>query len=125
MRRSLLLLDDDSDLLEALSALFEDLGAECVPVRSVDELVALGDAALACRLAVLDVNLGAEKRTGLDALGWLIEHGYSGRVVFLTGHARSHPLVASALELGVCVLEKPVPLEKLEALLVDENDDGV
>jgi hypothetical protein len=33
---------------------------------------------------------------GVDAYGWLQEHGFSGPVVFLTGHARSHPWVRRA-----------------------------
>jgi FixJ family two-component response regulator len=118
---SLVVLDDDEDLLDSLVVLFEDLGARCAGVKSVPELTSLGDAALGCRLAILDVNLGPEALTGLDAYAWLRAHDFAGRVVFLTGHARSHPLVEAVRKLGALVLEKPVAAAELEALLEDAS----
>jgi DNA-binding NtrC family response regulator len=115
-----LLLDDDDDLRAVLGELFGTFGVSCVGVGSVDDLIALGPRALDCDLAILDINLGPTRRSGLDAYEWLKGEGYRGRVVFLTGHAQSHPVVAKAYHLGVQVLEKPVSPQDLVRLAIDE-----
>ncbi|WP_373047846.1 response regulator [Vulgatibacter sp.] len=115
--RRVLLLEDDLDLREGLADLLQIMGAEeVVAAASFDDLVAQGDRALGSDVAFLDVNLGANVPSGVDAFRWLQDHGFEGRVVFLTGHARSHPLVKAAKELGVLVVEKPVGGETLEEL---------
>jgi len=114
-----LLLDDDHDLLATLGELITLLtGRQCVTARSFDELVARRDEALACRDAILDINLGRGKPSGLDAYAWLKEQRYTGRIFFLTGHARSHPLVARARSLeGAEVLQKPIETDELARML--------
>ena len=42
---------------------------------------------------------------------------FDGEIVFLTGHAPSHPAVARAAGLGVRVLSKPVETAELRALV--------
>jgi DNA-binding NtrC family response regulator len=115
--RSVLLLDDDDDLRAVLSELFTTYDARCLSVGSVDELMALGPRGLACDLAVLDVNLGAGRPSGIDAYEWLKAQRFGGQIVFLTGHARSYPTVAKAQALGIKVLEKPVHTAELARLL--------
>lgn len=102
--------------------LIELLGpAECLQSASYEEMVRYGEAALACDVALLDVNLGPGVPSGIDAHRWLHERGYRGQVVFLTGHARTHPLVVAARQLpNVRVLEKPVPASLLEDLARDD-----
>jgi FixJ family two-component response regulator len=39
---------------------------------------------------------------------WLREHGFRGRIIFLTGHAAYNPDVLAAKATGALVLEKPV-----------------
>jgi FixJ family two-component response regulator len=112
---SILLLDDDEDLRTILCELLG--GGACMAVGSVDEMVALGDRLKDCQLAILDVNLGPGRPSGIDAYAWLEANRFSGRIVFLTGHAQSHPVVARAYGLGVQVLEKPVPASVLLALV--------
>jgi FixJ family two-component response regulator len=110
-----LLLDDDDDLLATLGELVTLLtGRACVSTRSFEELLACRDDALACTDAILDINLGRGKPSGLDVYTWLKEQRFAGRIFFLTGHARSHPLVARARTLeGVHVLQKPIETEEL------------
>ena len=56
--------------------------------------------------------------SGLDAYLWLRKHGFHGRIVFLTGHAGSHPLVVEASRLGDAdVVAKPISAEVLRSLL--------
>jgi DNA-binding NtrC family response regulator len=115
--RTVLFLDDDDDLRGMVAALFYAYHLGCVSAGSVAELKRLGSRALHVDVAVLDINLGAGQPSGLDAFRWLRANGYAGRVAFLTGHARTHPLVEAAHLIGdACVLEKPITTESLLAL---------
>jgi DNA-binding NtrC family response regulator len=115
--KAVLLLDDDTDLRMMMTEFFKSEGIECVGVGSLEEMIAAGTRGLSCYLAVLDVNLGKAQPSGVEAYRWLKENSFSGRVVFLTGHARSFPAVAEAHALGVTVLEKPVSVDRLLRLL--------
>lgn len=116
---SVLVLDDDDDVREALADLSEYVtGQPAVAAASVGELMAQADNALACELALLDVNLGAGAPSGLDALDWLERRSFGGRVVFLTGHAAAYPqLVRLADEGRALVMAKPIELDQLRALV--------
>jgi FixJ family two-component response regulator len=118
-----LVLEDDADLRTILCELLSLSGADaCVGVGSLAELQSERVGALGCGLALLDINLGAGVPSGLDAYRWLKDNGFPGRTVFLTGHARSHPLVREALELTqVQVLSKPVESKVLLALVRDAS----
>ena len=113
-----LLLEDDDDLREVLHQAFLMSGVHVVqPFRQVQELVSLGRAALECGCAVLDVNLGPDVATGLDAYDWLRRAGYKGRVIFLTGHASSYPRLRQVSEHpGTFLVEKPTSIPSLLTL---------
>ena len=103
------LLDDDADLLEVLGELLEERDCHCLLARSLDELKRLGPEVLKVDVAVLDINLGAGQPSGIDAYEWLVAQGFPGRLLFLTGHAHGHPLVARAERLQrATVLDKPL-----------------
>ena len=112
-----LLIDDDDDLRDAVSDLLALFGAPCLALPSLVALTAAAGAAMRCKLAILDVNLGDGQPSGVDAYEWLRAHGFPGRIVFLTGHAVSHPAVARAASLGVQVLAKPIESAQLRALV--------
>ena len=116
-----IVLEDDADLRTILCELLSLSGADaCVSAGSVEEVRRQHAEALGCGLALLDINLGAGVPSGLDAYRWLKDKGFAGRTVFLTGHARSHPLVRQALELThVQVLSKPIESKVLLALVRD------
>lgn len=116
-------LDDDDDLRFLLSTVFEQFGAEkCLAFASLNDLRANAESALHCDLAVLDVNLGNGKPTGLDALAWLTENHFRGRIAFLTGHARANPDLLTAVENnGVQIYEKPITVEKLQQMFEGER----
>lgn len=117
-----LLVEDNDDLRESLGDLFRLAGVECVAAASLADVEAQAAEALACRLAVVDINLGPDTPSGIAVHRWLRERRFAGRIVFLTGHARTHPLVEEALHLdGVRVLDKPLGVDAMMAL-VRENE---
>ena len=112
-----LIVDDDRDLCDILREYFTMLGvAPCLIAHSMEEVQALPT--LPRDLAVLDINLGPNAPSGIDVHHWLDAHGFAGRLVYLTGHARSSPLVRSVLELpNVTLLSKPVSMDELKRLV--------
>jgi FixJ family two-component response regulator len=116
---TVVLLDDDQDMRDALGQLIGLLsGGRCLGLASVAELMARRDDVLAARLVILDINLGPRQPSGLDGYDWLQRERFAGRIVFLTGHAHSHPLVARAAALGNArVYAKPIEERVLCELL--------
>jgi DNA-binding NtrC family response regulator len=115
----ILLVDDDPDLAELMSEVLVDAGAQgCVIAHSLADLEAQKSRALAAQLAIVDVNLGATQPSGVEVHDWLRKAGFAGRVVFLTGHAQSHPLVLAATRTpGTQVLTKPITAESLADMI--------
>lgn len=119
MLHEVLFLDDDDDLRDIAVELFGAMGIICHTAATAAEVKNLFDAhGGAIDLALLDINLGRGQPSGLDVYRWLRGHGYAGRIAFLTGHGRSHPLVGDALRSGdASVFEKPVSPDGLRELL--------
>jgi len=113
------ILEDSADLGQLLCEFLKmEKGADCASATSFAQLLKDPEPALSADLVVLDVNLGTDQPSGIDAYEWLRDQGYRGRVIFLTGHGAGHPLVKKARALsGVPVLEKPVEAERLLELL--------
>jgi len=114
-----LYVEDNDDLrelvVELVTCVFK---RRCVGVGSYEELVALGEDALRCSVAILDINLGANRRSGIDAYAWLRANGYTGRIVFLTGHASTHPLVVEAQRIGDAqIFSKPIEPDRLRSIV--------
>jgi FixJ family two-component response regulator len=117
MNAGVAFLDDDDDLRDALCEWIAFFGGpDVLSVDSVTKLRAARDEVLGCELAILDVNLGEGQPDGLDALAWLREIGFAGRIVFLTGHASNAPALRNA---GVPVLQKPLSMDELRRLVMD------
>src|SRR5678815_5088723 len=114
-----LYVEDNNDLRELVVELVTAvLKHRCVGVGSYDELVRLGDEALGCSIAILDINLGPNQPSGIDAYRWLRDEGYRGRIVFLTGHASTHPLVVDARRIGDAeIFSKPIDPENIRSLV--------
>lgn len=108
MAKSVLLVDDDPDLICLLTYLFNDAGISVVAAKSLAELKRKPTEAVLCDRALLDINLGAFEPSGIDVYNWLKSISFPGKIIFFTGHGRWHPEVVRALALpGVEVLEKP------------------
>jgi DNA-binding NtrC family response regulator len=118
-----LVLEDDVDLRELLAIAFASLGVDPVlTAGSVGEMQGLGRPTLDCADAVLDVNLGHDRLSGIDAARWLRSSGFSGQMIFLTGHAAAFPGLRKACEdLDAHLLEKPVPFERLAAVIRESS----
>jgi DNA-binding NtrC family response regulator len=119
MAARVIFLDDDPDLREVFADLMAELGVSAVTVASVGELeTTMSTPDSAFDLAILDINLGRGVPTGLDAYRWLKAHDFAGRIVFLTGHGRSDPLVSEVQRLGeIEVHDKPISVAELCAIM--------
>ena len=119
MDGGIFVLEDDDDLRRVLVSLIgQKTGRKCLGLRNLDEVRQQRDEVLRCALGILDVNLGSDEPSGLDAFAWLRAERFAGRVAFLTGHAATNPLVRRAAELAnAAVLQKPLQIDKLLELL--------
>lgn len=111
------LLDDSEDLRVMVGRILKTkLGVECMGVSSVHDLIEHFEEVLSSDLVILDLNLGAGD-SGLDAYKWLHEHGFKGKIFFLTGYDPSNTLVNTAQEEGVQVYQKPLETQKLISIV--------
>jgi CheY-like chemotaxis protein len=118
-RAPIFVLDDSRDLLDSMVSVVEGLCAtRCMTATSVRQMLDLSAQVLRSQLAFLDINLGANEPSGLEAYRWLRKQNYPGRIVFFTGHAQSHPQVQEALHVGDAeVVRKPVSVDALLKLI--------
>jgi FixJ family two-component response regulator len=108
MQADVLILDDNSDLRDVLASVIESqLKVLCKTYASYSDFQNDAIQVLKSRVAVLDIELGAKKESGMDAYRWLKLNKYPGHIFFLTGHAQSNPLVQEAVKSGAIVWEKP------------------
>jgi DNA-binding NtrC family response regulator len=114
-----LVLEDNTDLRELLGEMLLALGADsCVVAGSVAELYRREVEVLGCELAIIDINLGPGQPNGVDACRWLLDRRFGGRIVFLTGHASSYPLVIEAARIAqASILAKPLSASRLAELV--------
>jgi FixJ family two-component response regulator len=114
-----LVLEDDTDLRELLGEVLLSVGADsCVFAGTVADLHRREIEVLGCDLAILDINLGPGQPSGIDACRWLVNRRFGGRIVFLTGHASSHPLVLEAARIAqASILAKPLSASRLAELV--------
>ena len=114
-----LILEDDGDLAYTYEQLVVlATGHLVVIVRSFAALQIRREDALACDVAILDIDLGEGAPSGIDAYRWLRGQGYQGRIYFITGHGKSHPLVVQAVKMcGGAVYAKPLELDRFIGLI--------
>ena len=117
MPNSILIVDDEQGIREALSSILKDEGYESAAVSSGEECLALLDRH-PVDLVLLDVWL--EGMDGLETLGSRMRKGgMDPMVVMISGHASIETAVR-ATKLGAFdFIEKPLSLEKV--ILVIKN----
>jgi FixJ family two-component response regulator len=114
-------LEDDEDLRTMIASFLEN-SCRCTvyPMKSLREMEGHLEDLPHLFAAIVDINLGPAEPTGIDAYRWLRSHGFKGRIIFLTGHARSHPVVREAYLIGdAIVLEKPTGIMQLKSALFE------
>jgi len=121
MLEAVLFVDDDEDLCEMMRAILSRLDAYRVVVaRSLRDVEAQRTEAITCNLAILDINLGSDQPSGVKVYEWLEREGFTGRAIFLTGHAANDPRVQEAARLtGSVIASKPLSLTELRDLIGD------
>ncbi len=121
LMKKILFLDDDKALCTLLSMLLNELGVTgCSFIHSFEEIKKFESELNSFDMIFLDVNLGPNVPSGIDAFNWLMENHYINQIVFFTGHANTFPVVRKALDYSkVAVLEKPVPVEKLQEMILN------
>jgi DNA-binding NtrC family response regulator len=119
MLESVLLVDDDEDLRAAMEEVLHHLGVRrLIEAGSLRDVEALREEALACQLALVDINLGYGEPTGIDVFEWFKREGFAGRVVFLTGHGSQDPRVQRAANLtGSQIVSKPLSAGELADMI--------
>jgi len=112
---TIVFLDDNEDLRQLMPILLKtSLGLDCICFGNLAEIQSHQEEVLEAKLAILDINLGPFVPDGIDAFHWLKAHGFHGKVLFLTGHARNNPRVKSEIN-GAKLLEKPLRPDELVA----------
>lgn len=121
MLETVLLVDDDDDLRAAMDEALRRLGVQhLVGAASLRDVEDQREDALACQLAFVDINLGYGEPTGINVFEWLEREGFTGRVVFLTGHGSQDPRVKQAASLaGSLVASKPLTTAKLRDMIMN------
>jgi DNA-binding NtrC family response regulator len=116
---AVLFVDDDDDLREVMWDILRDAGVKnVVAAASLGEVQARRDEALACELAILDINLGIGQPTGVNVYEWLESEGFAGTIVFLTGHAATDPRVQQAASVaGSVIASKPITVAAVRQLI--------
>lgn len=113
------ILEDDQDLAftyEQLVSLLTD--QQTLLTHCFKEMQSKLEEILECKVAVLDIDLGENQPTGVDAFVWLRQNGFLNKIYFMTGHAQSHPLVVQAVKMsGATVLTKPVDIDRFLAVI--------
>ena len=116
MPNSILIVDDEQGIREALSSILADEGYEPSAVASGEECLALLDRR-SVDLVLLDVWL--DGIDGLETLDRMRRNGMDPMVVMISGHANIESAVR-ATKLGAFdFIEKPLSLEKV--ILVIKN----
>jgi DNA-binding NtrC family response regulator len=116
--KQVLLVEDSDDLRDSFADLLRLGGATCLAAGSLADVEARAAEVLASDLAIIDINLGPNTPSGIVVHRWLRERQFRGRIVFLTGHGRAHPLVQEALRIdGVQVYEKPLGTDAILQLV--------
>ena len=118
--RTVLFVDDSSDLCQVIELMCQSLPeVECMCATAMSAVLERAAQVLRTRLAILDVNLGPGEPSGVEIYRWLKGQNYRGKIVFLSGHARTDPLVEEAATIsGVDFFQKPLGFDQIEALIL-------
>lgn len=123
-RRKLLVVDDEPDFAELVCDVAAEVGLETHAAHDFAQF----EARFSPDLDVIALDLSMPESDGIKLTGWLAERNYAANVILLSGVDRqileTTKELATARGLNVIgALQKPVSIDKLEALLTLQSEE--
>jgi CheY-like chemotaxis protein len=123
IRQSILVLDDNADLVEVLVAALEFAGHSAEGYTDFRDAAARMQCGPSPSLLIVDYRM--PELSGLHAIESFRRSGFDARVICFTAAHRSHVDTEALRRLGVdVVLPKPMPLESLLAVIAEVSGGG-
>lgn len=117
----ILLVDDDTQFLQATTQLLELLGHKVIAASTVEEACHQARTTIFSHV-ILDLIL--PDGSGLHVLDCLPENGQNTQVTLVTGHPSVKSIVKNLYGPNIHYLIKPIDLAQLEGLFSDEKTEG-
>lgn len=114
-RLSILLVEDDKEILGLLSMIMEDLGHEILPCTSAEEAV---EAFENGAFNVLFTDVGLPGMSGIDLARYVVGRHPTMRVVLASGYGKHHG-ADDLKDANMLVLTKPFDVEQVERAIQD------
>ncbi|MCM2353578.1 MAG: response regulator [Pseudobdellovibrio sp.] len=117
--RSIFFLDDSEEYLDVMKVFVQAAcNFEAITCSNIESMQNQIEEILKSEMAFLDINLGLNQPSGIQAYRWLKSQGYNKPVFFLTGHAKdSDEAREAAIFEDARVLQKPIPPQDFRALI--------
>lgn len=117
--RSIFFLDDSEDYLEVIKVFVQAAcDYEAITCANIENMQSRIDEILKSEMAFLDINLGLNQPSGIQAYRWLRSQGYNKPVFFLTGHGKdSDEAKQASIFEEVRVIQKPIPPQDFRDLI--------
>lgn len=117
--RSIFFLDDSEEYLDVMKVFVQAAcNCEAITCSNIESMQNQIEEILKSEMAFLDINLGLNQPSGIQAYRWLKSQGYNKPVYFLTGHAKdSDEAKQAAIFEDARVLQKPIPPQDFRALI--------
>lgn len=117
--RSIFFLDDSEEYLDVMKVFIQAAcNYEAITCSNIESMQSQIEEILKSEMAFLDINLGLNQPSGIQAYRWLKSQGYNKPVFFLTGHAKDSDEArqASIFE-EARVIQKPIAAQDFRDLI--------
>lgn len=117
--RSIFFLDDSEDYLDVMKVFVQAAcNYEAITCTNIENMQDRMEEILKSEMAFLDINLGVNQPSGVQAYRWLRSHGYTKPVFFLTGHGKdSNENKQASIFEEVRVIQKPIAAQEFRDLI--------
>jgi DNA-binding NtrC family response regulator len=110
--RSVLIVDDEPDIVAELVEALEFEGFQCLTASRVDAAIEVLDSGATIDVLLSDIRMPG--RSGLDLISVAESHStFRGQIVVMSGHGASDDEVSRKLRQGYPFLKKPISLDHL------------
>ena len=117
MSEQILIVDDESSILEALKGILEDEGYTCTLCSSANQAIELLEEEALDYYSAALVDIWMPGMDGLELVDWLRENGFLMPVVVMSGHGTIETAVKATKKGAYDFIEKPLSLEKVLLIL--------